>query len=408
MARIALIVEASGGGTGTHVADLTHHLLKRGHSVHLLYSSARSDSRFRSALDSMQHMEGFHAQPFRIRHNLHPADISTVFSLAAYLTKHKPFDAVHCHSTKAGLVGRLAARLCRTPAFYTAHGIITGDPSISPRIRRMAAVLERTLARISDTVIAVSDVERQHMIDIGLSSECVKLIPNGVDIAGYLPCPALRAEIRSHFRLRPTDPCVGFIGRFVAQKRPDVLLAAFAQVHRALPGAKLMLVGNGPLQEDMIRLATKLDIDGSVFWCGDKNAGDVLPAFDILALSSCWESCPYVVLEAMAAGLPVVATDVGGLRMLVRSGWNGILVPPGDSELLGASLLKLCRDARLRSEMGMHSLQSVQDFSLDLMIERIEELYRRGGYVTTQRPQLLQRRSNYTDAVEQVKHDLRV
>jgi glycosyltransferase involved in cell wall biosynthesis len=178
--------------------------------------------------------------------------------------------------------------------------------------------------------------------------------------------------------LQASETCVGFIGRIVPQKNLELLLRSFQVATHSSAGLRLVVVGSGPLTKAMLGLSQSLGLEEQVIWCGDRNAAGMLPGFDIFALPSRSESCPYVVLEAMAHGIPVVATDVGGLPMLVSDGFNGRLVPSANVDAFSSALLELCADSKLRGRMGLNSLERVEEFSLARMVDRIEETYATG------------------------------
>jgi glycosyltransferase involved in cell wall biosynthesis len=351
-------------------------LLDLGHIVHLAFGTARIDERFEAIVESLSSYKRFYPVPLpTLNHELTISDLGCISHLTRYFRGHPDIQAVHCHSTKAGLVGRIAAKLCGIPSVYTPHGILSRDPTVSWARRRQAALLERMLAAITTRVIAVSGVERDHILEIGVPAERVELVPNGVDLTERNRSTCSRDAIRSAWGIEAGQVCVGFVGRLVVQKSPETLLRAFAIVAARVPEARLMIVGDGPLRPTLELIARNSGIEQRLIWCGGMDARNVFPAFDVFALSSCSESCPYVVLEAMACGLPVVATAVGGVPDLVRAGVDGLLSRPGDAAEFGAHLTRLCSEARLRREMSDNAWRRSQTFSLQSMVKRIEEMY---------------------------------
>jgi glycosyltransferase involved in cell wall biosynthesis len=375
MARIAMIVEASSAGVGTHVADLAHCLLQREHTLRLIYSPYRRDERFITALASLRTYGGFSELCLPIKHQPHPSDALATFRIAADLRSAGPFDVVHCHSTKAGLVGRLAAIGTGARVVYTPHALLTMDPDVGRTVRYLSLALERALFAATDELIAVSDQEQTHMREIGLPARHIRVIANGIDIKRYRRDPERRVSVRRELGLQASETCVGFIGRIVPQKNLDVLLRSFQAAAGRSGGLRLVVVGSGPLSEAMVGLSQSLGLEDQVIWCGDRNAADMLPGFDIFALPSRTESCPYVVIEAMAQGIPVVATAVGGLPMLVSDGFNGRLVPAANVDAFSSALLELCAESKLRVWMGLNSLARAEEFSLARMVDRVEEIY---------------------------------
>ncbi len=167
---------------------------------------------------------------------------------------------------------------------------------------------------------------------LGLGKNRVILVPNGVGAAVLTP----RDEARREMGVDDDAVVIGFVGRLVEQKAPEVLVRAFATTLHSHKAARLAIVGAGPLLEPMRHLAAQLGIGRKIIWLGERDARRVLAGFDIFALSSRKEGLPYVVLEAMAAGLPVVATSSAGVEILVETGVTGAVVPPEDPDAFRA------------------------------------------------------------------------
>ncbi len=370
--NIALVVEASSGGAGRHVLDLAAELLSLGHSVHVLYGVGRLDTRFQTTLAVLAVDRRFRAQSFDWKHDISPCDLADVWRLAAYFRGHGPFDIVHGHSTKAGLLSRLAAALCGIPAVYTPHGVLSWDPTVGGWKRRMAAMLELGLSWFTSRIIAVSDCERRHLMGIRVAADKLALVRNGVSLDAYARLRSNRAETRHRLGLTSADLCVGFIGRLVPQKDPGLLLSAFARAAAGNPALRLVIVGAGPLLDELQRSQAACELGNRVRWCGALDGAELLPAFDCLALSSCTESLPYVVLEALATGIPVIATDVGGVSELVYDGRNGVLVPSGDIEKFAEAIAAVLSR---REQLAAAAFQTAVEFDLASMASRTEKIY---------------------------------
>jgi glycosyltransferase involved in cell wall biosynthesis len=193
----------------------------------------------------------------------------------------------------------------------------------------------------------------------------ITVILNGVDTEFYRPGPA---------GLRPNPQVILSVARLVPDKDHDTLIAAFSQVAAAFPQAELWLLGNGPRREAIEALAARTLPPGRVrFWPGQPDIRAFLHQAGLLVLSSRYEALPNVVLEAMAAGLPVAATRVGGLPELVAPGRTGWLVPPGDAPALAAAMSQALGDAEAREALGRTGREiAVRDFSLEAMTRRYE------------------------------------
>lgn len=275
-------------------------------------------------------------------------------------------DIVHLHSTKAGLVGRLAAKLAGLPVVFTAHGWAFTE-GIAERSRRLAVFLERRAARLSDATICVSEYDRQLALRLGVgNASLLKLIRNGV--------PEVLPDQRSSGTATGAVRVVS-VARLDAPKDHALLLDALATV-KSLPWI-LELIGDGPLTDSMLQKARDLGLAGRVVFSGLRN--DVpsrLSQSDVFVLASGWEGLPLSILEAMRAGLPVIASNVGGVSESVVDGVTGFLVPKGDKAVLADRLVRLLGDATLRQQMGRAGrVVYEREFAFEVMYQRTQQVY---------------------------------
>jgi glycosyltransferase involved in cell wall biosynthesis len=374
--RILQLLEAAATGAGRHVVDLTEGLLERGHEVHLLYSDVRSDEVFKHDLRRLRLRQGFQALQLPIRRELSRSDIHVIRALRRHLAEYAPFDMVHCHSTKAGLIGRLGLLGRSAKRLYTPHGFFTMYPTVSAIRRRSAAAIEAVLSTVCHGVITVSREEYAHALKIGIPRAKLCLIPNGV----VLDTPGLsaldRINLRHEWGIGENDVCIGFVGRLSSAKSPETMLRSFAALPQGTrTDARLVMVGDGPLAATLHRLADDLGIAARVVWLGASDARPLMGAFDLFALTSDAEGHPLVVLEAMARGLPVVTTSVGGIADTVQHGENGFVAPVRGVQEIAAAVDVLVRDPGLRSRMGQASWAISRTFSVDRMVDRTIALY---------------------------------
>jgi glycosyltransferase involved in cell wall biosynthesis len=379
--RILMVVESSSGGTGRHVLDLAHGLIDRGCEVHLVYSTNRIDQKF---IDRVATTNGLHTTTLPMRTNIHPSDIAAVRAVRRYLRRYGPFDVIHGHSSKGGAVARLAAVGTGVPALYTIHGLTLVDPCVAWWKRQIYKVIEWGLSLRTARIIAVSPEEGRAAVRAGLGRSRVVLVPNGVDQPKLAP----RAQGRETMGFDDDAVVVGFVGRLVDQKAPHLLIDAFAAATRAQPHLRLAIVGTGPLEQSLQDRAKRLGISDKVRWLAERDARDVLAAMDIFALSSRREGLPYVVLEAMTAGLPVVATASSGVESLIEQGVNGAIVPPDHTQALAGALIELADDTERRVRYGRASHNRASAFTVDRMVDRTLEAY------MTARASTLTRRGN--------------
>ena len=369
--KILHILEATQGGTRRHVLDLLPALVARGIACDLIYSPERHPPFRRDAAwleaRGVRCFEIGMARGWGGRH-----DAEALLALRAHLKAHR-YDAIHCHSTKAGFVGRLAAPL-RTPVVYTPH-CIAFDTSLPRPQRRAARVVEKLLAPRTRRFIAVSCHEARVIRRAGLCGENrLRTIYNGVDL------PAFDALDTPHSSLLTphSSLTVGCFGRLTRQKNQAALLHALPSLRRAVPGARLLLVGSGEDEEELHALAAKLGIEGAVTFAGEiEEARPLYAACDIVAQPSRWEGCPYSILEAMAAQRAVVVSGVGGVPEMVSSE-VGITYHPTRPGILAEHLIALAQDDCRREKLGAAGRRRLEThFEAARMVEATAEVYER-------------------------------
>jgi glycosyltransferase involved in cell wall biosynthesis len=375
--RILQVVEASFAGVGRHAVDLTAGLRARGHDVHLIYSPCRTDARFTAAVKSFANPPGrVPTMAIPIRRSPHPSDCEVMRALRAYMRRQGPFDIVHAHSTKAGIVARVGTLGMGAVRVYTPNAPASSDPTLHQLQRCLIGTLERGLGLVSDAVLVVSTEELEHVRGLGLHEKRLFLVPNGIAIS---PAPAtreLKAKLRQEIGVAPDDIVIGTVGRLSVQKDTGTLLRAFASIVPKLSsGVRLVIVGDGQFGGKLRALGQSLGLGSRVLWLGPRDGPRTMPVFDIFALSSLYEGLPYVVLEAMNEALPIISTQVGGCGLLIENGRNGWTVPVGRADLFGEALLPLIRDARLRVQMGLASRARVPAFSVETMVAKTEAVY---------------------------------
>lgn len=367
--RVLLVTEAAGGGVGRHFLDLARGLAAHGVQVQGIYSPGRMDTSFRERLER-EDFPPLHLLP--MRRAINPLDARDAWRLARRIRELGPFDILHGHSSKAGALVRLAGRWLGIPTIYTPHALVTLDPTLPAWKRAFYGRIERFLARWASMIIAVSPHEAEHALTLGLPPKKLHVVPNGID---QLTLPD-REYVRAKLGLAPDDVAIGFIGRLSKQKAPDVMLDAFHLVSRQCPQARLIMIGSGPLEEQIRAQVSGLGLASRVRLLGDVVATEYLSALDLFCLSSRYEGMPYVLLEALAAGLPIVATNVGGVAMTVEHGQNGLIVPECTAEPLAAALREIVSDDAKRQHFAADSAQRSQQFTIEAMVTGTIAIYR--------------------------------
>lgn len=362
--RIALISETLAKGVGRHVADVTRAFAAAGHEVHVLHGRRRVDAPFLAAI---QAAPGVRVQDFDLRRAPHPGDLVILLGVARYLRRHGPFDVVHGHSSKGGVHARIAGRGHGAACFYTPHALVTFAPGLGRMQRALYGTVERTLAYLSDAVICVSEAERRHALEIGLPAARLACVPNGLD-AG--PVPAFTRPALPQNRI-----IAGFVGRLEPQKGADLLIEAVIALHARGAPVHTLIAGDGPLRGP---LAARLEGAGcaqAVTWLGEVDGRGLMAVLDLLVMPSRYEGFPYVLLEALHAGLPVVCTPVGGVEETVHDGSNGWVVPPQPGAI--AAAVESLLDAPTRQAMAAAARQRAAEFTVEVMANRLLALYAR-------------------------------
>lgn len=282
-------------------------------------------------------------------------------------------DLVHAHLPLAGIVGRLAARWAGVPLVYTEHNL---QPRYHPLTRRANALTWR----LQRAVVAVSqEVADSIAAHVG-GAVPVRVIKNGIDVTHYAARPEERAALRTRLGVPPDAPLVGTVAVFRRQKRLDLWLEAAARlVANPGPGARaqFLLVGDGPLRDEVRALVRALGLEGRVHLPGlQEDVRPYLWAMDLFLSSSEFEGLPVALLEAMAAGVPPVVTRVGGVPEVVEPGRSGLLVEFGDPGALAAEAARLLADEPVRLAMGQAATVRVREaFDVARMAGELERLY---------------------------------
>jgi glycosyltransferase involved in cell wall biosynthesis len=305
------------------------------------------------------------------------SDLVALYQLVGVMRRMRP-HVVHTHTAKAGTLGRLAARLARVPVVvHTYHGHVLHG-YFSPRTTRMFLAFERSLARWTDCLLAVSHTVRRELLAMGVGSpERFRVIPLGLDLDRYAGADAARGSLRSELGLAPDVPVVTIVARLVPIKAHEVFLRAARRVRDALPTSQFLVVGDGERRRPLEALATELGLDANVRFLGwRRDLERVYADAWVVALTSRNEGSPVSLIEAMAAGRPVIATRVGGVPDLIAQDVTGCLVPPDDPEALAVALVALLRDPDRRQALGKAARERVLPaFAADRLVADVDRLY---------------------------------
>jgi len=304
------------------------------------------------------------------------SDIRAFSSLRAAMRSFAP-DVVHTHSSKAGILGRLAARAEDVPSvIHTVHGFGFTPLQKAP-LRIAFKTAERALARYTDHFVTVSESDQSRGVKMGLfAAERVRVIRAGIDLEKFRFADGGSA-VRETLGVPEDVPLVTQIGNFKPQKAPLDFVRMSAAVHARCAEAFFVMVGEGPLRGAAEELARNLGISEQMVFCGwwDDVPG-LLAATTVSVLTSRHEGLPCSVVESLAAGVPVVATAVDGTVEVVRSGDNGYLAPAGDVAALAEAVCALLEDAEMYASFTRAASRGLEEFDRDLMVRHQEDLYR--------------------------------
>jgi sugar transferase (PEP-CTERM/EpsH1 system associated) len=297
-------------------------------------------------------------------------DPRLIYRLYRFLRQERP-HIVQTHNWGTLLEGALAAKLAGVPVvIHAERGTIDG--------RRRNLFVQRHLLKIVHQVLSVSEAHRQRLADAtGFPYQRIKPIPNGVDASLFFPRPTEKQRIRKNLGLELTPLYFGTVANLRPVKNHSLLLRVGSRLCQSHEQVRFVFAGDGPLKEQLVTLAEELGISAKVRFLGARSdIPEVLNALDIFVLPSLSEGMPNAVLEAMACGLPVVATRVGGIPELIEDGNTGLLVASEDERQLEAILGNLLRCKAKRHALGEKGRQRVLErFRLERMVQEYQELY---------------------------------
>ncbi len=301
---------------------------------------------------------------------------SAVEEIAGLLREHR-ISILHTHGGVAGLFGRLAARRAQTPVIvHTLHGIHYLHYR-NPLLRKLYILLERRFSRFTDGLVLVSQADFQKAKKHRLAAEAkMFVILNGID-----PQPGLSEEEIRRKRLAlgwPVDELVvGTVARLHRQKGVPTLLDAAPRLFAAVPGARVVVVGDGPLGRKLRKKVSRRRLEEKLFFLGErKDALELLSLFDVFVLPSLWEGLPFVLIEAASLRKPIVATAVDGITEVVENGMTGCLVPPGNPRALADAIINLIQDRQKASRLAANARSIIPPrFPLRRMVEQTQNLY---------------------------------
>ena len=367
------------GGGAVVVLALTKCLLEAGHQVTVLCLSDEVSRRFAAA--------GAKVVTFRHwRREINPLRDLLAYLEIYHFIKREQFDIVHTHTSKGGILGRLAARSAGTAVvIHTVHGFAFTELT-RPVEQIFYLQVEKMAAHFCDMLISVNNEDRLLAIEAGIvAADKIVTILNGIDLSQFYPIQEV-AALRHERGFSRNGFLVGTVGRLASQKGYEYLLRAIPDVLRYHPETYFVFAGEGPLRAEFQALADHTGIADHCRFLGFRqDIPQLLSCFDMFVMPSLKEGLSITLLEAMATGKAIVATDIRGNREVITHCINGIICRPMSSESLAEGIIQLIGNPALAQELGKQAhCDVIQRYDQRFMLEQTMNLYR----------QLLQKNSN--------------
>jgi glycosyltransferase involved in cell wall biosynthesis len=309
------------------------------------------------------------------------SDINSFVSIFRILRKSKP-DIVHTHTSKAGILGRLAAWMARVPIIiHTPHGHVFYGHFGRP-LSKIFLQIEKLLGTITHHQIALTPEECNDYLRLRVSQpNNTSVIHSGVDLHRFSKGEKQRTRKRKELGIPADSLVIGYVGWLIPIKGVTHLIRAMTNVTEKYPESLLVLVGKGDDKgAEEIKLKEQVEslglADKVLFLGWRSDVAEIMGCFDIFVLPSLNEGMGRVLVEAMAVGLPIVASRVGGIPDLIKDGRNGLLVPPADATALAKAVCALLEDKEKRKRMGKVGKKMCRPYSAEAMVEQIDDLYR--------------------------------
>jgi len=370
MKSLHILCGGSWGGGPAIVLAITKALIDRGDQVWVVTANQEQTRRFEEAGATVVELGHWFYQ-------IHPRDLLAFVQLFL-LCRCERFDLVTTHTSKGGFIGRLAAKLAGARHIvHHAHGFAFRETQ-GHRTQRFYVLLERIAARACSVIISVSEDHRRDAIrEHVAAAEMIVTILNGIEVGTFARTSMQEARQKLGLELKAGDTLIGVASRLVPKKGLEDMIQAFQQIHEFHPHARLVLLGEGPSRTELERQAQNTGLGDRIHFPGfRRNVPELLAAFDIIAQPSISEGLSLAILEAMAAGKPLVACDIPGNREIITSGVNGILVPPSDPPALAMALRSLLDNFPYARELGKTAQANCRRrFSQDRMVRQTLSLY---------------------------------
>lgn len=359
MKILFLVNHLNVGGITSYILTLASGLKKKEHSVFIASSGGE-------LLPEFNNLGVIYIQvPVKTKNELSPRILFSAFKLSKVIKDNK-IDILHSQSRTTQVLGSLLHRLTGVKHISTCHGFFK---------RRFS---RKFFPCWGDRVIAISEQVKEHLVDdfkVDLSR--ITLINNGIEIERFKPAPfSQKQEAKSRLGLK-SGPVIGILARLSDVKGHKYLIEAMKTVLATFPNVQLLIAGEGRMEDELKRLTVSLKIEECVFFVPETlDTRNILAAIDIFVMPSLKEGLGLALMEAMASGLPVIGSAVGGIKTLVKHEDNGLLVNPGDSLGIANAIINLLSDSNKAARLGTNARRFIaEEFSEDKMALKTEGLY---------------------------------
>ncbi|WML58588.1 glycosyltransferase [Neobacillus sp. PS2-9] len=370
MKILYVITGADIGGAQRHLLYLSEWFLKKGHDIQVVVGE---EGPFIEALTDL----GIQVRVIPIPRTISvTADSKALRTLIAFIKKEK-FDIVHSHSSIAGILTRVAGYVNRVDKnIFTAHGFVFTDPTLSKKKKWMYLFLEKVCSWLSTDIITVSKFDFFKGKEVGIKEQKMHVIPNGIPNKDILSRDEWRAK---QVRLMQSEKrIIGFVGRFASEKNIDMLLrVATLFKENNIANVEFWVIGDGPLFDHYQAEVSRQKLQSIIQLKGNQvQVVEWMDQMHVMVITSHKEGLPYVLLEACGRGLPVVSTDVGGIKEVIDpDGTQNLLVQVNDDQAMYDRLDLLLSDDSYREKLGMYFLEVSCHYSVHEMCVRTEKIY---------------------------------
>ncbi|MHB8929040.1 MAG: glycosyltransferase family 4 protein [Melioribacteraceae bacterium] len=373
-----IITLFSVGGATETVVSMAHGLILRGYEVHIATGPNIPTEGSMYEVTDRLNIPVFTFPKLMRKINLFN-DVQIIFQLARFIKKNS-YDIVHTHSSKAGVVGRIAAWLAGTPVrVHTIHGLPFHRYQ-TWYLRNLFKLIEMFTAMTCNKLIAVSHT----IVDVMVKNKLARqnkfvVIRSGFEIKIFQNYDHDIQTIRNKYNLDKNDIIIGKVARFSILKGHMYLLSAFEIVNKKMPNVKLLLIGNGELENKLKKTISEKHLEDKVIFTGlvqPEEIPSVISLLDILVHTSLLEGLARVLPQAIMMGKPVISFDLDGAHEVIKNGLNGYLIEPENIEMLADRIIELASDLEKAKKFGQYGKDFLGDeFSEEKMVKQVHDLY---------------------------------